>query len=195
MAHRARLHNSLFFVALSLLSCHPVVNEERPELLAFNVDSLVLENRNGILYRNNAPFSGKLYQLNTQEDTLMIAGYFNGKEHGVWKRFFDNGQLEELRYFDHGVKTKTLTRWWQNGQKQLQCAFRSGEYDGTLVEWNEKGRLTKEMNYKDGYEDGSQKMYYDNGKIRSNYVVIDGKRIGLLGTKNCVNVSDSIFKR
>jgi antitoxin component YwqK of YwqJK toxin-antitoxin module len=47
--------------------------------------------------------------------------------------------------------------------------------------------------FKDGQEEGSQKLWYDNGKIRANYVIIKGKRYGLLGTKNCKNVSDSIF--
>ena len=37
------------------------------------------------------------------------------------------------------------------------------------------------------------KYFYNNGKVRSNYLVINGKRYGLLGTKNCVNVKDSIF--
>ena len=49
------------------------------------------------------------------------------------------------------------------------------------------------MNYVKGHEEGSQKMYYDNGKIRSNYTIIAGRRYGLLGTKNCVNVADSVF--
>lgn len=52
----------------------------------------------------------------------------------------------------------------------------------------------KEMNYKKGFEEGSQKMFYDNGKVKVNYIMINGRRYGLLGTKNCVNVSDSVFK-
>lgn len=193
-AQRVRLRNSVFLF-LFLISCQTAVNNEKIKLTLFNADSLVLENRNGTIYRNNVPFSGKIYQLSADNDTLMIAGYFNGKEHGEWKRFYANGQLKELRYFNKGVKVKTLELWWQNGQKQLQCKFEDGEYEGTLYEWNENGQLTKEMNYKNGYESGSQKMYYNNGKTRSNYVVKNGRRIGLLGTKNCVNVSDSVFKK
>jgi antitoxin component YwqK of YwqJK toxin-antitoxin module len=165
------------------------------ELQSFNADSLHLENRNGIAYNQGKPFSGSVFELNKTHDTIAVSGFYKGREHGEWKRFYPGGRLEELRYFDKGVKIKTLIRWWENGQKQLICSFRNGEYDGILKEWNESGQLTKEMHYKNGYEDGSQKMYYDNGKIRSNYVVKDGQRIGLLGTKNCVNVSDSVFKK
>lgn len=167
---------------------------EQIKLQKFNKNSLNLENKNGIVYYKNIPFTGSVYELN-ENDTIALFGFYKGKEHGQSKRFYMNGKIEELRYFDKGVKIKTLTRWWENGQKQLQCSFKNGEYEGVLKEWNENGQLTKIMNYKNGYEDGSQKMFYDNGKIRNNYVVKNGKRIGLLGTKNCINVSDSIFKK
>jgi len=75
----------------------------------------------------------------------------------------------------------------------LTYQFEDDEYEGTCREWNESGRLITEMNYHRGYESGSQKVWYDNGKIKSNYVMESGRRYGLLGTKNCVNVSDSIF--
>jgi antitoxin component YwqK of YwqJK toxin-antitoxin module len=168
---------------------------EQIELQSFNVSSLHLENRNGIVYHEKNPFTGSVFELNEKNDTIALFGFYKGKEHGEWKHFYDNGQIQEIRYFDKGVKIKTLKRWWENGQLQFQCTFKNGEYEGTLQEWNENGQLTKEMNYQNGYENGSQKMYYDNGKIRSNYVVKNGKRTGLLGTKNCVNVSDSIFKK
>jgi antitoxin component YwqK of YwqJK toxin-antitoxin module len=168
---------------------------EQIELQSFNASSLHLENRNGIVYHEKNPFTGSVFELNEKNDTIALFGFYKGKEHGEWKHFYDNGQIQEIRYFDKGVKIKTLKRWWENGQLQFQCTFKNGEYEGTLQEWNENGQLTKEMNYQNGYENGSQKMYYDNGKIRSNYVVKNGKRTGLLGTKNCVNVSDSIFKK
>lgn len=185
------VQRALFLSSLLLFSAC----SERTELKSFNAHSLHLENRNGIVYSEGKPFSGNVFELTDTNDTIALSGFYKGKEHGQWKRFYPEGRLEELRYFDKGVKIKTLTRWWENGQMQMICTFKNGEYDGALKEWNENGQLTQEMNYRNGYESGSQKMYYDNGKIRSNYVVKDGKRIGLLGTKNCVNVSDSIFKK
>lgn len=167
---------------------------EQIELQSFNTSSLHLEHQNGLAYHGEKPFSGKVFELNERGDTLALFGFYQGKEHGEWRQFFPNGQLREVRYFDRGVKVKTLCRWWENGQKQFECFFKNGEYDGALQEWNASGQLVRAMNYKNGHEEGSQRMYYDNGKVRSNYVVKNGKRMGLLGTKNCINVSDSIFK-
>jgi antitoxin component YwqK of YwqJK toxin-antitoxin module len=51
------------------------------------------------------------------------------------------------------------------------------------------------MTYRKGYEDGLQQQFYESGKVKANYMMLDGRRYGMLGTKNCVNVSDSIFKK
>ena len=184
------VHRVLFLSSLLIsLSCR-----ENYKLQNFNANSLYLKNVNGVVFHEGKPFSGRVYKLGIT-DTISITCFYRGKEHGAWKTFYDSGLLRELRYFNKGVKVDTLKRWWSNGQLQFACTFKNGEYNGALQEWNENGQLTKSMSYRNGYEEGSQKMYYDNGRIRSNYVVQHGKRIGLLGTKNCVNVSDSIFKK
>ena len=37
-----------------------------------------------------------------------------------------------------------------------------------------------------------QQFWYNDGEIKSNYIIKNKRRYGLLGTKNCVNVSNSI---
>ena len=80
------------------------------------------------------------------------------------------------------------------GRWELQSSFlfKDDEYEGECSEWNEKGILIRRMHYARGHESGAQQQWYDDGSIRSNYVIIKGRRFGLLGTKNCVNVSDSL---
>lgn len=125
-------------------------------------------------------------------DTLSVSSFYNGLEHGEFKRFHENGALMELRYYEHGVKTGVMKTFWDNGQLQRMYFFKQGEYDGTCREWNPTGMLVREMNYAMGYESGSQKQWYDDGSIRSNYIIRNDRRYGLLGTKNCVNASDSV---
>ena len=98
----------------------------------------------------------------------------------------------EQRYYVQGVKTGTLKRYWSNGKIQAIYFFANGEYQGTCREWNPEGKLVREMNYERGHESGSQKQWYDDGSIRSNYIIRNDRRYGLLGTKNCINVSDSV---
>lgn len=116
----------------------------------------------------------------------------NSLEEGEWRKYHSNGTLMEQRFYHHGVKVGVLKSWWANGQLQALYRFKNGEYDGVCFEWNRAGVMTKKMHYTLGYESGEQRQWYDDGSVRSNYVVSEGRRFGLLGTKNCINVKDSI---
>lgn len=191
MAHRELLViNLLFFL---LISCE---SPEEKNMIYYNLNTIRLEENNGLVFHDGKHFSGMIYSFyQGTKDTAEIIGFKDGKEHGEWKQFFPNGKLASQRFFNKGVKVKTLKEWWDNGNMKVSGSFLKGENNGEYKEWNREGRLVKEMHYKMGYEEGSQRQFYDNGKIRSNYIVSHGKRYGLLGTKNCVNVTDSIFQK
>ena len=99
----------------------------------------------------------------------------------------------EERYFLNGKKHGQQIAYWQNGNKRFEFMAKNEAYEGELKEWSSSGYLYHMGNYVNGQEEGAQKMWYENGKLRANYVIVQGKRYGLLGTKNCKNVSDSIF--
>ncbi len=161
-----------------------------------NKDEQQISMANGLLIVNKQPFSGRLFSLFPgSRDTVEIASYREGREHGEWVIFYPSGKIKEKRFFEDGQKTGEYAAWWENGNRQLHYFFEADEYEGTCKEWNVDGKLVKVLNYKKGHEEGHQQWWYDNGKVKANYVIQDGRRFGLLGTKNCVNVSDSIFGR
>jgi antitoxin component YwqK of YwqJK toxin-antitoxin module len=149
--------------------------------------------KNDIVFLNNKKYAGFLYELSPSKDTVLIEGYIDGLLSGVCKKWYPNKQLMEERYYVGGQKNGKQIAFWQNGNKRFEFFAKNDAYEGELKEYSENGHLFHLANYVRGQEEGSQKMWYDNGKIRANYVVIKGKRYGLLGTKNCKNVSDSIF--
>ncbi len=194
LAHRVRFRNSVFcLVALLLIACN-----DKPEIVS---DSIVIseedvhkkEMRSGIFFVDEKPFTGKLIGFYpNKKDTMFLNNYAVGLEDGEWKKFHESGKIFQQRYYSKGSKVGRFSAWWENGTKQMDYFFEQDEYEGTCSEWNQEGRLIREMNYRKGYEQGSQKQWYDNGEIRSNYIIKDGRRYGLLGTKNCINVADSI---
>ena len=197
MAHLAQLViNSLRFVFIVLmLSCNANEAVKTQSFNIVNADTANLAMRNGIAYKHNAVFSGTIISFyNRTNDTIEITNYINGKEDGEWRKYYLGNKLKEKRHFTNGFKTGELTAWWENGNKKLHYSFEGNDYSGTCREWNEDGLLVKQMNYLKGHEEGPQQCWYDNGKVKANYVIKDGRRFGLLGTKNCINVSDSIFK-
>ena len=198
MAQQAPLPSKtiLFILCIAILGCtRPIEKSVTFSGLLLNSADKRITNENGSIFFNKQPFNGILYTLYpTTADTATISSYLNGKEDGEWKKFYRGGRLNEQREFKSGKKTGKLLSWWPNGNKQFHYLFMNDEYEGTCREWNEEGKLTKEMNYSKGHEEGLQRWWYDNGKIKANYIIKEGRRYGLLGTKNCINVSDSIFK-
>lgn len=198
MAHRVQLLNNIVLILVAgFFGCNTTAPENpAPAFMSLlNKSEQQVKMNNGLLFINNEAFTGTLFILfpNTK-DTAVIENYLNGKEHGEWRKFHPSGKLKELRYFSNGQKAGMLTAWWENGNKQLQYFFAADEYEGTCKEWSETGFLNKVLHYKKGHEEGQQQWWYDNGKIKANYIIKEGRRYGLLGTKNCINVSDSIFK-
>jgi antitoxin component YwqK of YwqJK toxin-antitoxin module len=195
MAQQVLFRNSLICIFAFLLACH--FAEKNPELNK-NMNSIDgnFRSKNGIVLLNNIPYTGYIFTLYpTHKDTALITGYLKGREHGIWKKFYPNGRLQEKRTYNNGQKVGVYNAFWGNGSKKLAYLFKNDEYDGLCLEWNREGKLVKMMHYKAGYEEGSQKLFYDDGTIKSNYVIENGRRYGLLGTKNCINVSDSLFKK
>ena len=148
---------------------------------------------NDVVYLNNKKYSGFLYELYPNKDTLSSEGFINGALSGNCKKWYPNKQLIEKRSYIDGKKNGKQIAYWENGNKRFEFIAKNDACQGDLREWTFDGRLTHLAHFKEGQEEGSQKLWYDNGKIKANYVIIKGKRYGLLGTKNCKNVSDSIF--
>jgi antitoxin component YwqK of YwqJK toxin-antitoxin module len=197
MEHLEQLVNKIISYSILLLLLAGCNSAEQPVKAdsRINISSINLKQVNGVMYLNDKLYSGIIFSLYPgTTDTAEITSYKNGKEHGEWKKFYEKGILKEKREFTNGMKTGEFIAWWENGKQRLHYLFINDEYDGTCREWNEDGLLIKEMNYKKGYEEGTQRCWYENGKIKANYIITGGRRYGLLGTKNCKNVSDSIFK-
>ena len=188
-------------VLILLLYCPYSCKESKTKPFATNTppifvskQSKFIQIKDDIVYLKNKKFDGFLYELfPNSDDTLSIEGFLNGVLNGATKKWHPNHQLMEERYFTKGQKNGKQITFWENGKTRFEFVAKNDRYEGELKEYNIEGKLFHLATYKNGQEEGTQKMWYDNGKIRANYFIIDGKRYGLLGTKNCKNVSDSIF--
>jgi antitoxin component YwqK of YwqJK toxin-antitoxin module len=190
MARPAPFLISLVALMGMFIGCEPANDSSGPFV---NIAGTEIRTEKGINYVNGEIFTGTLFESGDRGDTLRLSCYWNGKEHGTWKQFYDDGLLKEVRYFKRGKKVGEHKGWWENGQLKFLYHLENDEYEGTSQEWSADGLLIREANYKAGYEEGVQKAWYASGKIKSNYIMKEGRRFGLLGTKNCINVSDSVF--
>ena len=193
---------SSFFIGIIFLQCSSKEDNgvaifsknsmeiSNEKMLSFSADNPQISFENAGVFYQGKPFSGTLFSLDPQtQDTLKIESYLKGNRHGKWIQYFPGHVLKEFRSFVQGKKTGDFVQYFPTGKKQQAYHFQNDEYQGLAREWNERGVLIREMHYVAGHEEGAQKLFYDNGQVRANYVMKDGRRFGLLGTKNCVNVS------
>jgi antitoxin component YwqK of YwqJK toxin-antitoxin module len=190
----------LIFSLLFLFSCKKNLSKENEIIEQSAIENFVaissagLNTVNDTLYFKDKKFSGVLFSLSDfSSDTLTSIGYRNGVLDGVSKKWYASGQLMEWRSYRTGEKDGPQIAYFENGNKKFEYTAEKDFAVGIMREWNDSGNLVHLATYEKGQEEGVQKMWYDNGKIRANYVMIKGRRYGLLGTKNCTNVSDSLF--
>lgn len=158
-----------------------------------NLNDSRFESRNDTLFFQGNLFSGIAYHLFPETtDTASLESYRNGRRTGITQKYYPNGQLWEEREYRAGRKNGHQRSFWENGNRRFEFNAVNDQYEGKMEEWDVDGKLTHLGNYENGQESGEQKMWNSNGKIRSNYIIKNGRRYGLLGTKNCENVSDSI---
>ncbi|MDO6739167.1 toxin-antitoxin system YwqK family antitoxin [Wenyingzhuangia sp. 2_MG-2023] len=142
--------------------------------------------KNRVLYHLEEPYTGRVYQK--YNDTLLRFDkqYKSGLLNGVSKKWYSNGVLAEFRVYQAGNKVKTHKGWWSNGNQKFIFTYNDeGVYHGNAKEWFENGQLYKDFNYTNGHEEGSQKMYLNDGTYRANYVIKNGEKFGLIGSKGC----------
>lgn len=178
---------------LILLACYCSKNEPIVPKIYHLKSSKEITILNDVVYLNKHKYSGFLYELYPNKDTISSESFINGKLSGICKKWYPNNQLMEKRFYFNGRKNGKQIAYWKNGNQRFEFYAKNDAYEGELREWSFDKKLTHLAHFKDGQEEGSQKLWYNNGKIRANYVIRNGKRYGLLGTKNCKNVSDSIF--
>ena len=191
---------SSIFILLLLCSCTENKSKEvvvdKPSIRKTYMlkSSAMVSVKNDIVFLNDKKFNGFLYELYPDtKDTISVEGFHDGLLHGICKKWYPNKQLLEKRLYNDGEKNGKQIAYWENGLKKFEFVAKNDAYEGEMREWTSDGKLIHLATYANGQEEGTQKLWYGNGKIRANYVIIKGKRYGLLGTKNCKNVSDSIF--
>ena len=118
---------------------HPLSDADVERLLKEAVDFESLEERDGLFYQNNEPFSG-------------------------WtKKMSDSGQVQALGQLKDGKTDGLVMGWYENGQKSAEQAYKDGMLDGPVTMWHENGQKAVEGTWKDG-EEVSAKYWNSKGE-------------------------------
>lgn len=177
----------IFSILLILPGCS---GGENPR--SINADRTEVITRRGITYVDGKPFTGILFSLYQSHDTAFVKQYSQGKQEGIQREYFQSGKMKSIRLYRNNWKVGEHQGWHSNGARAFVYHFANDEFDGNQKEWSERGQLLSDLNYQQGHEQGKQTVWYEDGKIKANYIIRNNRRYGLLGTKNCINTTDSL---
>ena len=153
-----------------------------------NVDELY--RANGLMLQGGVRYSG-VSRENYSDGSLQSETFWeNGKREGLFSSWYENGQLKEKRYYRGNRKEGEHLGWYENGELRFQFNFSNGNYHGSCSQWYSDGSRYSLFHYENGEEVGSQQMWEANGRVRANYIVKNGRRYGIIGSKRCVTISE-----
>ena len=96
-----------------------------------------------------------------------------GKKDGVYKAYYENGQLFGKGTWVAG-ELGPLETYHENGQLEWKGTYVADELDGPDESYYENGQLESKYTYVAGEPDGPYELYYENGQLRHKGVYIMG---------------------
>ena len=72
--------------------------------------------------------------------------YNDGKRHGEYKRWHENGSLYVHCFYDH--REGERKEWWKNGNLRMCCFYKDHERNGEYKYWLLNGKLWHHSLYK-----------------------------------------------
>ncbi len=84
------------------------------------------------------------------KNKILEKNYNEGKEDGIQKEWYENGQLKYERNFKEGKKDGIQKEWYENEQLFYEGNYKKGEFEGKQKMWDEDGQLKLEENYYTG---------------------------------------------
>ena len=102
-----------------------------------------LVQRDGVYRRKDSDvlFTGKT------EGAIQVS-FRNGKPHGLWVVYYENGYLRTKGTYKDGKKEGPWFTYWRNGQLWYKGIWKDGKKDGPWVGYYENGQLSWKETYK-----------------------------------------------
>ena len=156
---------------------------EEPLTLERTDPELALDD--GVLTRSGVAVTATVVERYDSGTPKRTEAWVDGQRDGTSVSWYENGQVNEQRSFRDGRKEGRHLGWYGDGTPRFDYVFELGLLRGQALDWYPDGTPYREFTYDAGQESGRQQMWNVDGSLRANYVVIEGRRFGLLGSKGC----------
>lgn len=148
------MKQSLFILLFSLmalsLTAQPVVNEQ----------GLYLD-------ETYQPFTGVYKEFYPDGQAKLEIDFKEGLLDGNYTLWFENDQINEIRFFKAGLKENTWRTYNRQGIKIAEAGFLNNQKHGKWLIWDDTGSLRYDMYFREGKRSGIWKIYNESGEIIS----------------------------
>ncbi len=153
-----RMFISVLGVALSIFFLSSCTRTEKSYYPDGNIQSI-------ITYRAGKEHGKAMYYYDNPNTLEIEIEMQNGKRHGEFFRYFENGALDTHCFYVNDSIDGVQTLYTANGEKTQEITYRNGCKDGPYRAYHLNGDLNIEGNYKDGLYEGVWNYYDERGVL------------------------------
>ena len=89
----------------------------------------------------NSKFDGEMLRWNKNCILISRANYENGKLHGLWESFYDDGTImHSINYF-YGQKNGFERWYYPSGKLKTQTMYKFNRKESEIMSWDESGKI------------------------------------------------------
>ena len=128
-------------------------------------------------YYNSSIYSGICYDVFENGNTKLQGNILDGKRNGIWKSFFEDGNIKNITQYDLGREDSCWLYLFPNGNLQKEINFANGKRFGICKNYFKNNQLKKCGYYLNNFKHGNWEWYNLNGNIRHKTTFSDGEII------------------
>ena len=153
-----------------LLSQNVIPMDKTESRLELSMSEVNADSRDGV-YRyyekgSSQPYTGVLYALYPNGNTLSWQEYENGVGQGKWINYYENGNLKEVGRYEQNRVEGPIRKYYENGQLKAVGQYRDWRIMvGQWKYYDVNGAFDKFVDYGEKGSTEEVKAYYDRGEI------------------------------
>jgi pimeloyl-ACP methyl ester carboxylesterase len=86
--------------------------------------------------------------------------YLTNTKEGIFKEWFQNGQIEFIGNYKSGLRNGLSTSWYENGQKEAEENWLNGQLHGRTKYWTDQGDLQFDLTFNHGINQNPKDVHY-----------------------------------
>lgn len=147
-------------------------------------DPLLVRDHSLLLYKKT-PFTGRLYGMFDETDTLFVENYKSGVLDGELIKYYKGGTVREKLSYINGRQKGVQAGYWDNGNDKFKTFCKGGKTHGVSEGWYRNGVKKWQYEYLAGNQEGVQTEWGKDGRLHRSYIVNHRKITELVVTQSC----------